>query len=212
MPAAKKKNPTKKLAKVTRPPARRKAVPKSVKKQAPQRRIPTPKKESPSMTDESTTTTSKPKAKAKASEEEATPLTDEALGKEGDAEEGHYSVEELAEQIRPRLITARDRRAYLTEQAEKNEAANDEVNEAETDLINEGRDRLAVFLDPDKMREENLGSALADIKMHTDEGREDRAKSRQEIANARKERGDVSPVPGDISGGSGGGDRPENRG
>jgi len=71
---------------------------------------------------------------------------------------------------------------------------------------------MALVDDPDKTREEGLESALADIEMHTEEGREKRAQARQAIAEARKEQGNPSAVPGDISGGSGGGDRPENKG
>lgn len=146
-------------------------------------------------------------------EEIATPLTDEAMEKEGDPAEGHLSQRELADQqIGGRIIAARDRRAYLIDQALKNEAANDEVNARETDARNEARLRGAGVIDPDRMREESLASSLADAEAHTEEGAEKRAQSRKAIADARAERNDPSPVPGDISGGSGGGDRPENKG
>ena len=141
-----------------------------------------------------------------------TPATDEAMEVEGDPEEGHWKPSELAEQTRPRVIPARDRRAYLVDQALKNEAVNDEVHRREAEIINDGRDKLAAFLDPDRLREESLQSTLADLDRHTDEGAEKRAQSRQAIAEAREKRGDPSPVPGDISGGSGGGSRPENKG
>ena len=141
-----------------------------------------------------------------------TPLTDEALEKEGDVEAGHLSRRELAEQISPRIINARDSRAYRIDQALKNEAVNDEVNARETDIKNEARLRGAAALDPDQLRESSFESSLADLELHTEEGQEKLAASRKAIAEARAERGDPSPVPGNISGGIGGADRAENKG
>jgi hypothetical protein len=137
------------------------------------------------------------KPKAKKEEELDDSATQEALEHEGDPDEGHYSPEELADQVSPRVISARDRRAYLLSQAIKNEAANDEVNAREADLINERREGIANYIiDPDRLREESLKQSLDDVDQHTREGAKKRAAARKEIADAREKVGDLTPVPG----------------
>lgn len=133
---------------------------------------------------------------AKTKKEEGTPLTDEFVEVEGKVEDGKYTAEELSEQVAARQIPIRDRRAYLLDQARRNEAVNDEVNARETDRINAGRDAMVLVNDPDQIRENSLQSSLADLDFHTPEGERKLMASRDAIAKARQEAGNPTPVPG----------------
>lgn len=70
-------------------------------------------------------------------------------------------------------IAMRDRRAYLIDQAEKNEAANDELNAIQTDQNRramEGFNKIG-SPDPDEQRESSMETAVAALKMHDPESR-----------------------------------------
>jgi hypothetical protein len=88
---------------------------------------------------------------------------------EGDAAAGKPDFEERANQLRGGAPRAqRDVRAYLKDQAEKNEAANDEVNAQ----FLEGERRTGavagIILDPDYQRDMSLQSTLATLGGDTD--------------------------------------------
>jgi len=145
-------------------------------------------------------------------EKPETPLTDEAMDQEGDPEKGHYTAKELADRFNPRLIPIRDRRAYLIDQALKNEAVHDEFNAHEVQAINDRRKKFAMAVDLDQIREDTLAAGLAQLDLATDEGQQNIARNRQAMAEARRADHNPTPVPGDTSGGIGGGSRPENQG
>lgn len=81
-----------------------------------------------------------------------------------------------------RYIPMRDRRAFLVDQAEKNEAANDELNaiqsEQNTKFMKVMKE-LDPVIDPDRMREESMETAVAALKMHDPEEMKKRAETAQ---------------------------------
>jgi hypothetical protein len=96
---------------------------------------------------------------------------------EGDATKGKPDYEARLYGV-PEELPMRDHRAYLLDQAEKNQRANDELNARQVEL-NQGLHRTsAVIVDPDYQRDLSMESALADVDMHTPEAREKRRESR----------------------------------
>jgi hypothetical protein len=87
----------------------------------------------------------------------------------GEIDKGRIDFEKLAEADVAMDIPMRDRRAYLINQANLNEAANDEINAR----MVEGHKRLhkvAAFLqDPDWQRENSMETAIATLDMHDPE-------------------------------------------
>jgi hypothetical protein len=87
-----------------------------------------------------------------------------------------------------RPIAMRDRRAYLIDQAEKNEAANDELNAIQTQQnirAQEMFDERANPGDPDVMREESMETAVAALKMHDPDTRAKQAEAKKKVAGKR---------------------------
>lgn len=83
---------------------------------------------------------------------------------EGDPEKGKIDPDDP-----DRYIAMKDRRAYLIDQAEKNEKANDELNAIQ--VAQNERYRKAMlennpYIDPDKQRDESMESARAQLMMH----------------------------------------------
>jgi hypothetical protein len=65
-----------------------------------------------------------------------------------------------------RLIAHRDRRAYLVDQAEKNEAANDELNAIQVEQNSRLQFAQNLIQDPDEQRENSMPTAINALKMH----------------------------------------------
>jgi hypothetical protein len=99
----------------------------------------------------------------------------------GDPAKGRDPEKDIPMYIKGPQIAMRDRRAYLVDQAVKNESANDEVNAHE--VANNQRIAEIMFdaLDPDKLRDETTEAALEEIDRHTPEYVEAARKQRQEI-------------------------------
>lgn len=90
-----------------------------------------------------------------------------------------------------RQIAQRDRRAFLVDQAEKNEAANDELNAIQVDQNNRA---MAAFkeidpvLDPDKQRADSMETAVLALKAHDPDERAKQIDAKQKLADKRTER------------------------
>jgi hypothetical protein len=100
----------------------------------------------------------------------------------GDPEEGRIIPEDLTLGQVAELKNARDRRAYLIQQAERNEAANDELNAIQVDQNKRVQLVQNQLQDPDRMREESMETAVAMLKEHDPD---ERAKA---AATAQKHR------------------------
>ena len=100
----------------------------------------------------------------------------------GDIAKGRIDPEKLTEGQVVEQIAARDRRAYLVDQAERNEAANDELNAIQVDQNKRVQLGQNLIQDPDEQREESMENAVASLKMHDP----DNVKARQD--QARKDR------------------------
>jgi hypothetical protein len=80
---------------------------------------------------------------------------------EGDPEAGRYDPDNP---MRP--IAMRDRRAYLIRQAERNEAANDQLNAIQVAQNRRVQDLPGLLSDPDYLRETSMETAQAALMTH----------------------------------------------
>jgi hypothetical protein len=85
---------------------------------------------------------------------------------EGDPEKGRIDPEKQADCITIEQIAMRDRRAYLKQQAERNEAANDELNAIQVEQNKNLQFAQSNLQDPDVMRENSMDQAKAALEMH----------------------------------------------
>jgi hypothetical protein len=109
---------------------------------------------------------------------------------EGDPAKGKLDPEDQATIMRGgQTIPIRDRRAYLIDQAVKNESANDEINAREVEANKRIADTMVQVLDPDRMRDESMENSLAEIDMHTQEYADKARAHRQEVLRANALRG-----------------------
>lgn len=129
----------------------------------------------------------------------ATPPHNKAKGKdtpykagpqfaEGDPAKGRDPEKDIPFFIEGPQIAMRDRRAYLLDQAAKNESANDEINAKQVEHNQKLAEILFEALDPDKLREETTQAALDEIDSHTPEGAEKAKEQRLKILAANKDR------------------------
>ena len=84
-------------------------------------------------------------------------------------------------------IAHRDRRAFLEDQAAKNEAANDELNAIQVEQNNRAAEafrELDPVLDPDKQRADSMETAVAALKMHDPDERKKAIEANQKNAKA----------------------------
>lgn len=103
----------------------------------------------------------------------------------GDPAKGRIDFAKQAEGITIEQIAMRDRRAYLIDQAEKNEAANDELNAIQVDQNKRVQMAQSLLQDPDEMRDSSMETAVAALKMHDPDERKKLATARQkEVAAA----------------------------
>ena len=100
----------------------------------------------------------------------------------GDAAKGRIDPEEVTQGQVATIIAHRDRRAYLIDQAEKNEAANDELNAIQTDQNRRLQLGQNLLQDPDEMRESSMETAVAALKMHDPDERKKLATAAQKRA------------------------------
>lgn len=97
----------------------------------------------------------------------------------GDIEKGRIDYEKLSEGQTAEQIAMRDRRAYLIDQAEKNEAANDELNAIQVDQNKRVQFVQNQLQDPDEMRESSMETAVAALKMHDPDERKKQVEATQ---------------------------------
>jgi hypothetical protein len=105
----------------------------------------------------------------------------------GDIDKGRLDPEVLAEGLTENLKAARDRRAYLIDQAEKNEAANDELNAIQTEQNKKVQFATNLIQDPDRMRDESMETALNALKSQDLDVRKKDAADRQKAFEDRKD-------------------------
>jgi hypothetical protein len=101
---------------------------------------------------------------------------------EGDIEKGRIDPEALTEGQTAEQIAMRDRRAYLIDQAEKNEAANDELNAIQVDQNKRVQLAQNILQDPDEMRESSMETAINALKQHDPDERKKNAEAAQKNA------------------------------
>ena len=124
----------------------------------------------------------------------------------GSIEKGRIDPEELSTGQTAEMKAARDRRAYLIDQAEKNEAANDELNAIQVEQIKKVQLAQNQLQDPDRMREESMETAINALKSHdpdtmrenADAARKQREKDRKDD---RKDKSFGSPTTADFKAG-----------
>lgn len=113
---------------------------------------------------------------------------------EGDPERGALDPENL-----DRPIAQRDRRAYLVQQAERNEAANDQLNAMQVSQNRRVQNAPLYLQDPDYMRETSMETAIAALKLHdpsTFKARKEAVeKRRQERADYQKQQAQFRTNP-----------------
>ena len=97
----------------------------------------------------------------------------------GDIAKGRIDYEQLSEGQTAEQIAMRDRRAYLIDQAEKNEAANDELNAIQVDQNKRVQFVQNQLQDPDEMRESSMETAVAALKMHDPDERKKQVEAAQ---------------------------------
>lgn len=85
---------------------------------------------------------------------------------EGDPDAGRIDPEEQAECITLEQIPMRDRRAYLLQQAERNQRANDELNAIQVEQNKNVQFAQSMLQDPDVMRETSMDQAKAALELH----------------------------------------------
>lgn len=98
---------------------------------------------------------------------------------EGDIEKGRIDFDKLSEGQTAEMIPMRDRRAYLIDQAEKNEAANDELNAIQVDQNKRVQFAQNLIQDPDQMRESSMETAINALKMHDPDERKKQIEAAQ---------------------------------
>jgi hypothetical protein len=108
---------------------------------------------------------------------------------EGDPEKGRLDVEEQAECITLEQIPMRDRRAYLVQQAERNEAANDELNAIQVEQNKRVQFAQSLLQDPDVMRETSMDQAKAQLQLHDPEYVRSTRDQRREMRREARLRG-----------------------
>ena len=92
---------------------------------------------------------------------------------EGDPDKGAINLDEIT----PTPVAMRDRRAYLIRQAERNEAANDQLNAIQTAQNRRVAKLPGLLSDPDYLRETSMETAQAALMTHDpDTVRENREK------------------------------------
>lgn len=101
---------------------------------------------------------------------------------EGDPDQGAIDPENP-----DRPIAHRDRRAYLVQQAERNQAANDQLNAMQVAQNKRLRATVAELQNPDYMRETSMQTAITALKAHDPEEVEKRRDAAEKL---RKERAD----------------------
>jgi hypothetical protein len=99
---------------------------------------------------------------------------------DGDADAGRLDYNAQAQVDADAIIPMRDRRAYLIQQAERNEAANDELNFIQVQKNRRAAAGMGVFQDPDYQRETSMQTAIAAL------GEPDIDKERERIQRIRK--------------------------
>ena len=104
---------------------------------------------------------------------------------EGDADKGALPLEQAIQQ---QLIAQRDRRAYLIRQAERNEAANDQLN-----AIQVAQNRRVAALpqllnDPDYLREVSMQTAQAALMTHDPENMRQKREQAAELQKQRRDK------------------------
>jgi hypothetical protein len=115
--------------------------------------------------------------------------TEETKYTPGDPAKGRIDYEKLSEGQTAEQIAMRDRRAYLINQAEKNEAANDELNAIQVDQNKRLQLVTNLLQDPDEMRDSSMETAVAALKMHDpDQRRKDAATRRKQVESAQKDK------------------------
>jgi hypothetical protein len=93
----------------------------------------------------------------------------------GSIEKGRIDPEEKTLGQTAEIKATRDRRAYLIDQAEKNEAANDELNAIQTEQNKKLQLAQNIIQDPDRMREESMETAINALKSEDLDVRKERA-------------------------------------
>jgi hypothetical protein len=178
----KRTTPPKKAAPKPRPKRMRahKAVhPKPIKKARPTMTAATAKDESPrgaGSGEHANATRDRDETKGK---HKATKTTEYP---EGDIEKGRIDPEELTEGQTAEQIAMRDRRAYLLDQAEKNQAANDELNAIQVEQNKRVQLGQNILQDPDEMRESSMETAINALKQHDPDERKKNAEAAQKNA------------------------------
>lgn len=109
---------------------------------------------------------------------------------EGDPAKGRIDPEEKTLGEVSEIKAARDRRAYLINQAEKNEAANDELNAIQVEQIKKLQLVQNILQDPDEMRDASMETAVAALKMHDPDQRKKDAAARQKQAESAHKKND----------------------
>ena len=109
----------------------------------------------------------------------------------GDPAKGRDPDKDIPMFIKGPQIAMRDRRAYLVDQAQKNEAANDEVNAHEVENNQRIAEIMFDALDPDKLRDETTEQAIDEMDRHTPENVEKQREFRQMLLRGR----DSVPAP-----------------
>lgn len=115
---------------------------------------------------------------------------------EGNADAGALPIETA---VTSGLIAQRDRRAYLIRQAERNEAANDQLNAIQVAQNRRVAELPALLSDPDYLRETSMQTAQAALMTHDPENvrqqREQAAElQKRRTAQAEKENKDNRAV------------------
>lgn len=149
-----------------------------------------PKKASLKMPDEPNKVPAKQEQRGARSGENAVATRSRDTTKSKGAEEGDIANGRIDPEDPERRIPIKDRRAYLLDQAEKNQAANDELNEIQ-EGINEKYRKIQGngIIDPDEQRDESMETAKAALLMHDPDERK-----KQADATAKAE-GGSKPAP-----------------
>jgi hypothetical protein len=110
---------------------------------------------------------------------------------EGDATKGKPDFEAKARHPGTEQIPQRDYRAYLKDQAEKNEAANDEINAIAVENARVAAAGAGLLLDPDFQRDQSMQTTLG-----TMGGDIEAAKKRRDAAAAIRQAREEAALPG----------------
>lgn len=95
------------------------------------------------------------------------PVVESTEYPKGEIDKGRIDYEAQAEGFVADVIPMRDRRAYLIDQAEKNEAANDELNAIQSEQNRNLQFVQTQLQDPDVMRENSMQTAVANLEAHS---------------------------------------------